>query len=245
LLFDIDRASNLDAAMADARILARFLRERYGPNLDDGLAVYFSGSKGFHIFAELLFGWAATVTVPLVCKRLALMIAARAGVQIDTSCYDRQRIVRLPNSKHPTTGLYKRFLSFEELFRLDLPRIKELARHPAGFPLPMAGEHIPQLEDDWIAAATPEPSPTVRLDTGHPVVPKFVRDFIGFEDVQDPGRALTVFRCSASLAEAGTPEAVIFGLLEEPALKTGLEQGEVRRQILSGIEHAHRKGGAA
>jgi hypothetical protein len=242
LLFDIDRAGNLDAALADTRTLATFLRQRYGPHLDDGLGVYFSGSKGFHILAELSPACAPATIVPATCKRMALMIAAKAGVRIDTGCFDHQRLVRLPNSRHPVTGLYKRFLTLGELFALDVPRIKELARHPAGFPVPLAGECIPQLDDDWLAAATPQPASTPPSGGGHPVVPKFIRDFIGFQDVQDPGRALTLFRCAAALSEAGTPDTVVFGLLEEPALKTGLESAEVRRQITTGIAHG-RKGG--
>jgi hypothetical protein len=244
LLFDIDRAGDLGAALAGARTLARFLAGRYGPKLDDGLAAYFSGSKGFHLVAELLPGWTPALTVPATCKRLALLIAARAGVRIDTSCYDHQRLVRLPNSRHPATGLYKRFLSLEELFALDAGRIRELARHPAGFPVPASGEHIQELEDDWLTAATLAPGHVTPSGSGHPVVPKFVRDFIGFSDVQDPGRAVTLFRCAASLAEAGTPASVVSGLLEEPALKTGLEPSEVRRQIATGIEHGRGKGGA-
>lgn len=244
LLFDIDRAGNLDAALADARTLVRFLVGRYGPKLDDGLAAYFSGSKGFHILTELLPGWAPTLTVPATCKRLALLITAKAGVRIDTGCYDHQRLVRLPNSRHPATGLYKRFLGIEELLALDAGGIRDLARHPAGFPVPASGEHAQELEDDWLAAATPAPAHIAPSGSGHPVVPKFVRDFIGFADVQDPGRAVTLFRCAAALAEAGTPAAVVSGLLEEPASKTGLSEAEVTRQIAKGIEQGRRKGGA-
>jgi hypothetical protein len=79
------------------------------------------------------------------------------------------------------------------------------------------------------------------------VVPKFVRDFVGFADIQDPGRALTLFRCAAALAEAietHGPDAVIRGLLQEVALKTGLEPREVEKQIRDGIARGRRKGGA-
>jgi hypothetical protein len=79
---------------------------------------------------------------------------------------------------------------------------------------------------------------------GSPVVPKYVRDFIGFGDLCDPSRAVTVFRCAAALSEAGTPPVVVFGLLEEVALKTGLDPAEVRDQIGDGIAHG-RKGVAA
>ena len=190
---------------------------RYGPRLDDGLGVYFSGGKGFHILVELVTAWVPDANVPATCKRLALVLAAKAGIRIDTGCYDHQRLVRLPNSRHTSTGLHKRFLTHDELFELTLSRIQELARAPAAFPVPMCGTSDTLL-DDWDAAkleivSRPPATPT----NAFPVVPKFVRDFIAFEDVLDPGRAITLFRCAAALAEAGTPPTVVFGLLEEPA----------------------------
>ena len=243
LLFDIDRAGDLPGALADARLLYRLLRGRYGSHLDDGLAVYFSGGKGFHILVELAPARTVSVSVPATCKRLALMLAAKAGVRIDTGCYDHQRLVRLPNSRHASTGLHKRFLTLDELFSLPLARIMELAREPVEVPVPTGGTSETLL-DDWSAAAMEIIARPVTLPTsGFPVVPKFVRDFIGFEDVCDPGRAITLFRCAAALAEAGTPTAVVAGLLEEPALKTGLEPAEVRRQLATGIEHGRKKGG--
>lgn len=244
LLFDIDRADDPGAALADARALVRFLSQRYGPKIDGGLAAYYSGSKGFHVLLELLPGFAPSAVVPATCKRLALAIAAKAGVRIDTSCYDHQRLVRLPNSRHPSTGLFKRFLTPDELLALDVPAVRELARHPAGFAVPTCGEHVQELEDDWLAAVTvAPPSPAPGATGAQPVIPQFVRDFIGFADVMDPGRAVTLFRCAASLAQGGAPDAVVFGLLEEPALKTGLDPAEVRRQIATGIAHGRRAGG--
>jgi hypothetical protein len=243
LLFDVDRKDDLSAALADTRVLARFVLDRW-PKVEGGVGAYFSGKKGFHLLVELLPGFAPTAAVPATARRLALAVAARAGVRIDPACYDHQRLVRLPNSRHPATGLYKRYLSLDELFALDVGRILELARHPAGYAVPSAGEHIQELEDDWVEAAATPGGGVVPSRGEHPVVPKFVRDFIGWQDIQEPGRALTVFRCAAALAEAGTPDAVVVGLLEEPAVKTGLEPGEVAKQIRDGIARGRRKDGA-
>jgi hypothetical protein len=242
LLFDLDRAADRDAALVDARAVVRFLLARY-PKIEDGIGTFYSGRKGFHVLLELLPGFAASATVPATCKRLALAIAAKVGVQIDTSCFDHQRLVRLPNSLHPTTALHKRFITLDELFNLSVPAIRELARHPVGFAVPTCGEFIQELEDDWNEAAAALP---VRLAPpiagGHPVVPKYVRDFIGFGDIQDPGRAVTLFRCAAALAQVGTPAPVVVGLLHEPAVKTGLDPREVERQLREGIAHGMRSG---
>jgi hypothetical protein len=244
LWFDIDSA-DLDAARLDAIQLVRFLLSRY-PILESGIGIWFSGSKGFHVGLECLPGYDPAPTVPAIAKRLALALASQVGVRVDPAIYDHQRIFRLPNSKHPRTGLHKRPLLLDEL-ELSVDRIRELARHPSGHELPFAGKRCQQLEDDWRTAAaslagTVTPSGTRRVPPSScPVVPKFVRDFIGFGDIVGPGRAVTLFRCAAVLAESGTPEAVIRGLLEEPAVKSGLEPWEVAKQIAAGIAHG-RKG---
>lgn len=251
LLFDVDRAGDPDGALTDTRTLVTFLRRRYGTGIDTALAAYWSGGKGFHLTLELVPAWVPSAAVPATCKRLALTLAEQAGVRIDTAPYDHQRLVRLPNSRHRTSGLHKRFLTFDELLALDASRIRELARHPTAVPVPVCGATADALRDDWTRAATPAPiqptpapvQPTPAPTGAHPVVPKFVRDFIGFADVLDPGRAGTLFRAAAALAQHGTPEPVIAGLLEEPATKTGLPLAEVRRQIACGVLHG-RRGGA-
>ncbi len=161
--------------------------------------------------------------------------------------------MRIPNTRHPGSGLYKRFISFEELFQLDAARIREVARHPAGFAIPTVAEDCEQLADDWCEAearilAAPNGStgtPPRETPSCCPVVPNFVRQFIGFGDIQDPGRAVTLFRAAAALAEQGTPPAVVRGLLEEVALKSGLDPAEVEKQLAAGIAHGKRKGDAA
>jgi len=254
LPFDIDRKGNLEAAFTDARKLARLLRERYGSHADNGLGIYFSGSKGFHLTLVAMPGFHPMPHTPAVVKALCLALARGAGVVVDPAIYDRQRLFRLPNSRHPATGLYKRFFDLDDFDRLDVARIREAAKHPAGFNVPTVEEDCEKLNDDWIDAEAGILAPagktstigTVRVPpSSSPVVPKFVRDFIGFGDIQDPGRAVTLFRCAAALAEAERThgiDAVVFGLLEEPALKSGLDADEVRKQLAAGIAHGRGKG---
>ena len=242
LWFDVDRA-DLDAARRDTLTLARFLLRRYPKLEDECLGIWFSGRKGFHLGTECWPGNRPGPLVPATAKRLALALANAAGVLIDPAIYDHQRLLRLPNSRHPSTGLYKIPLTLGEL-ELPVERIRELAQHPRGCALPEVGDPMAELETDWNAALDAVKRSGVMTADGRrvppadaPVVPQFVRTFIGFGDVQDPGRATTLWRAAAALAEAGTPPAVVWGLLEEPALKTGLPPDEVRKQIRAGIAH--------
>lgn len=251
LPWDIDRENDPDAALAGARSLVGFLLDRYGAHAENGLGAYFSGAKGYHVTLVALPGFHAMPHVPAVVKLLCLTVARKAGVAVDSAVYDRQRLFRLPNTRHPKTGLYKRFLSAEELFRLNPAQIRELAGHPAGFAVPGVGEDCEQLAEDWIEAEKHAlAAPATRggvccAPSSCPVVPDYVRRFIGFEEIQDPGRAVTLFRCAAALSEVGTPPPVVRGLLEEPALKSGLEAWEVEKQLAAGIAHGRGKGGEA
>ena len=251
LVWDIDREADPAAALADARALARFVLGRYG---EAGFGVYWSGQKGYHLSLVAPPGFHPLPHVPDVVKALCLAVARLAGVRVDGGVYDRQRLFRLPNSRHPYTGLYKRFLDPDDLFRLDAGRVRDAARHAAGFAVPTVAELNPTLEADWldaehrVLAGTPTGTTATtprRAPSSCPMVPMYVRNFIGFADIQDPGRAVTLFRCAAVLAEGGTPPAVIRGLLEEPDLKSGLDTAEVEKQLAAGTAHGRRKGGPA
>lgn len=250
LVWDVDRKDDLERAIRDTSRLVTFLLDRYGPHAENGLGVWFSGFKGFHVLLLAPPGFHAMPHVPDVVKLLCLGVAASAKVVVDGSIYDRQHLLRLPNTRHPRTKLFKRHLEPDELFALDAARVRDLARHPAGFPVPCITEASNQLSDDWcdieshVTAARPASAPVGRVGTPSslPVVPDYVRRFIGFGDIQDPGRAVTLFRCAAALAEAGTPAAVVCGLLEESAIKGGLGADEVEKQLAAGIEHGNRKG---
>lgn len=249
LVWDIDRPDP-GAALADARRLARFVTDRYG---EDGLGVLWSGEKGFHLTAVCVPGFHPLPHVPAVAKLLCATLARSAGVAIDPAVYDRQRLFRLPNSRHPRSGLHKRPLTLEELFTLSADGIRELARHPAGYAVPAVGELNATLEADWLEAerrvlevASPAGfGSTARANatSAAPVVPDFVRRFVGFGDIADPGRAVTLFRAAAALSEAGTPAPVVRGLLEEPALKSGLDATEADKQIRDGYAHGQRQRG--
>ncbi len=72
-------------------------------------------------------------------RQFAEHAAETAVVTIDAGVYDRVRAFRAPNSRHPKSGLHKRYLTLDELTGLPLERIVELAKEPAPFDLPTPG----------------------------------------------------------------------------------------------------------
>ena len=246
LVLDIDRA-DLDAALADARKLVTCLHQRY-PDLEGVVPIWFSGSKGFHVALELAHAPPPAVGFHHIAKALAKALADRAGVTIDESVYALNALIRLPNTRHPKTGLYKRRIDAEVLFRLDIDGILRHAANPAGDGIPSAKQVPEELVKDWAEA---EARSTRAAETrsahraaGEPDAraPKYFLDFLRFGDGLSESRHHNLFRCSAWLTEQGAPPSLCFAQLTEPSLDVGLSPKDTERQIRCGIEHANRQG---
>jgi hypothetical protein len=244
LVLDIDRADLADA-LADARKLVAFLHQRY-PEGD--VPIYFSGGKGFHVLLELAHSPPPAVGFHRVCRTLAVALAAAAGVVIDAGIYDIAHIIRLPNTKHPRTGLFKRRIDADALFVLDVPRILETAKHPAGDGIPAVRTVPAKLADDWheagrVTARQHQHRAAVRRDaaaTPDERAPRFFLDLLRF-GVEQGERHATLFRCAAWLTEQGAPAPLVFALLTEPGRDAGLTPTDTERQIQCGIRHARKQ----
>jgi hypothetical protein len=246
LVLDIDRP-DLTEALADARRLVTALYHRY-PETAGEVPVYFSGGKGFHVLIELAHKPPPTVGFHHVARSFAELLAARAEVKIDTSVYDIAHIIRLPNTRHPRTGLFKRFVGSESLFRMDIGGILEQAKHPAGDGIPGVRTTPANIVEDWndakaITARAIEARDVVRVaNAGTPDkrAPRYVLDFLRF-GVNEGERHQTLFRCAAWLTEQGSPPSLVVALLTEPGRDVGLTPKDVARQIACGIEHTRRQ----
>lgn len=242
LWFDIDREGDLDAATADARRLAASLLERYRTLDAESLLLFFSGSKGFHagLPLSLCSSPAPAATFNGTARRFAEMTAERLGFGIDAGVYDRVRLFRAPNSRHPKTGRHKRRLAFDELLHLGTPAILRLAEQPEVFDLPDPPGPDPQAVADWRqAAADVERAATARQErqaTGDAAgrlnrsTLAFIRDGAATGD-----RHRLLFSAAANLAEFGCSPALAHELLTEAALDSGLSPSEARRQIDCGL----------
>ena len=246
--FDIDR-TDLEAARRDAARLCLCLAERYSLD-DDALLVFFSGSKGFHVGLPTdLWQPTASGLFNLTARRLAEGLAASCEVVIDSGVFDKVRAFRAPNSRHPKTGLHKRALTLDELMRLSVERIQELAREPLAFDVPTVSTRCDQAAGDWqetvervgqeteaVRDRRADPNRVSRLNRG---TLDFIRDGAGSGD-----RHRMLFSAAANLAEFGCPVELAHELLTEAALDSGLSPSETRRQIDCGLNHSRKGNGS-
>lgn len=241
LWFDIDR-DDLNTATADARRLVAGLLERYSLTGDE-LLIFFSGGKGFHAALPTTL-WSATPAIDFhaCCRKLAEAIATACNVAIDSGVYDRVRAFRAPNSRHPKTGRYKRFLGLDELLSLRVDRIVELASRPEPFDLPAMPSCNGQAVRDWseAVAGVRQLRATTEQRRFNGTVPDALNratlEFIrGGAAVGERHRSL--FSAAANLAEFGCSWELAFALLSEAGLDSGLPPAEVRRQIECGLNH--------
>ena len=101
-----------------------------------GLNIAFSGSKGYHIGVDTrVFGeLQPSEALHRLHAELRSEIVSLAGIRevyvIDQTICDKTRLWRLVNTRHSKSGLYKVQLEVDELFRLSVEAIKELAQTP-------------------------------------------------------------------------------------------------------------------
>jgi hypothetical protein len=238
--FDIDR-TDLEAARRDAARLCLRLIERYSLD-DDGPLMFFSGSKGFHLGLPTdLWQPIASLTFHRTARRLAEGLAAAVQVTIDGGVYDKVRAFRAPNSKHPKTGLHKRALTLDELTRLSVERIQDLAREPLAFDMPTT-TRSEQAAADWLDAVQAIEREAEAIQqrrtsgNGSTRLNRSTLDFIR-HGAGSGDRNRLLFSAAANLAEFGCPSELVRELLTEAALDSGLAPNEVRRQIDCGLKH--------
>lgn len=255
LWWDIDRENDLDAARTDTVRLVLALEDQFAIDADE-LLIFFSGAKGFHLgLATQLWRCEPCGDFHKMARAFCRSAATKAGVSIDAGIYDKVRIFRSPNSRHPKTGLHKIRVSYKELVETSAEVICQRAQRPYAFEVSEARACDWNLQNAWDAAAR-EVHTRAEAFSGTPnTTPKLNQLTLGFirhganpggqgDDCETGnGRHRRLFSAAANLAEFGCPPALAHALLTEPGLDCGLPPSEVRRQIACGLRHA-RDGGA-
>lgn len=122
LYFDFDSKEDPTKAQADAIEVANRLITRGFD--EDEIGCYFTGNKGFSIEVET-----NDYLTPDKFKAIVFDVAGDLAT-FDAVVNDPNRIVRIANTKHQNSGLYKIPLTPDELVNLDIKEIKLLAKNP-------------------------------------------------------------------------------------------------------------------
>ena len=233
--FDIDR-DDIATALGDTIKLVVCISQRWDTHPDEML-LFFSGSKGFHVgIPSALWGPEPDGAFHTTCRNLAECLATLAGVTIDTGVYDRVRLFRAPNSRHPKTGLHKRAVGSEELFQITSEGILNIARHPQDVRLPDAPPLNLKAQDDWqeamqLAGVIAQGRESIRQTKQlNAATLRFIREG---ESVGDRHRML--FSAAANLSELNCPSELAHALLTPAARDSGLTPADIRRQIECGL----------
>jgi hypothetical protein len=242
--WDIDRRDDLGRALDDARRLVGNILDEFRSLDEADPLVFHSGSKGFHVGLPAVWNPPPSTTFHRAARRFAETIADRASVTIDTSVYDKLRPFRLPNSRHPNTGRFKRRLDIDEFMNLPIDRILELAAEPIAFNLPtpkLSPDDLARLNALWSEAASADEqareAAAARRSTDGPA--RLNRSTLEFlrDGANDGERATRLFQAAANCGEFWSVAELAEALLTEAALDCGLTPSEVRKQIADGLRH--------
>lgn len=245
--FDIDREHDLQAALSEARGLVASILERYQELSEDNLLSFFSGAKGFHVGVPCIWRPKPSRVFNQVARRFAEELAVLARAEIDIGVYDKVRLFRAPNSRHPKTGLFKRYLSHDELMNLSYMGILQLAQEAVPFDIALPNATSVQAAQDWASAEKliyEQLEKRVQRITEKTKgkLNRLVREFIADgtvigDSVNTGNRHRLLFSIAANLGELGCPLQLTVELLLESALNTGLPRKDALRQIECGHEH--------
>lgn len=126
LVFDFDNKEDQELARKDTTKLLAVLASQ-GVR-DDNIELYWSGYKGFTVTVRL----DRNIT-PEAHSALALDFFGKSLTTLDKGVYNASRILRVPNSKHQVSNLYKVKLTPTQVKTLDVDKIKSLAAVPGGY----------------------------------------------------------------------------------------------------------------
>jgi KaiC/GvpD/RAD55 family RecA-like ATPase len=122
LFFDLDSKKDVSKAQTDAKELLHRL-QKAGVDVSTNARVYFSGNKGFHIEVPLVDKTLEPEELKQICSNIA------AGLDsFDDVIYNSSRTIRIVNTRHQDSGLFKIEIDPYDLVELSLDQIKESAK---------------------------------------------------------------------------------------------------------------------
>lgn len=134
IIIDLDTKDGITfhEVLIEARNLVQYLTNYHEIPIDY-LQVFFSGSKGFHIHMPNLFGFTESVHLP---DMVHATLEEEFGFcnSMDLSMIRTNGLIRVPYSKHQSTGLYKQPLPWHMFFYNSPDEIREYSQKPIFLP---------------------------------------------------------------------------------------------------------------
>lgn len=130
IVIDLDTKEGVtfDDVLIEARKLVQYITSYHDIPLNY-IQVFFSGSKGFHVHLPNLFGFTESTSLP---DMVHATLEEEFGFckSMDLSMIRTNGLIRVPYSKHQSTGLYKQPLHWNIFFYGTPEGIREYSRKP-------------------------------------------------------------------------------------------------------------------
>ena len=157
LLFDLD-SEDLEKSLSDAEQLVTRLIEKYKFS-QDSVSIFFSGGKGFHIKVKI--GDSLTnEQLKTICTHICYGDEDSEGkypdrlMTFDPKIYNKTRLIRIVNSKHEKTGLYKVEIPVTDFIgNGTVEEIKNFAKNPG-----LVYSHTPSFLPEELLTLAPKNS---------------------------------------------------------------------------------------
>jgi hypothetical protein len=246
---------NLEASRQDTIKIITYFTEKFGLT-EDEIRVYFSGQKGFHVLIDpVVLGIQPDKELNKIYKFIMYYLEAQLGLKsIDRGIYSHGRMLRLVNSIHHKSGLFK-----VELYHTELKgNLEDVLDNLAKAPRPelynpddivlelndQANDWYLQKKSEWQEAEkTRTETPTIKDDVlsqmeGIPTCVQFILDR-GILKVGDRNKATMAL--AGYYKDIGTPMEETIDVLTKWAEKiprslTSSAPSEVRSSTASCVK---------
>ena len=170
LVWDFDSKDDPEQARLDVVQLAHRLVEKYNVDPED-MECAFSGSKGFHVQINL------DNDISVDQFKLAVNSIVGDLKTFDPTVFDHARVLRVENTKHNETGLFKIPMHISEIDEMTIDSIKKLAENTREMPVTKKAITLPEsLFKTVLPKITLAPSFQIKLD--YTKKPKGMQDYV-------------------------------------------------------------------
>lgn len=232
LWFDIDAPDPKEALLVARRLLLQI--EQLDSNVLNSIEVFFSGMKGFHFgIPSQKMSLEPSRDLPRIMKAMCERIAE--DLPVDRHIYDCNRLLRIPNTKHSKSQLFKTRLTIGELLNLEAGEITAMANHQRDLPSVSYHTNLSHTPSNVLSEMARE----CQLDFKKHDASKSANRHVGGRDriasrlisLQPGNRNSTFASLAGRLHHDGWSELDIIMLLEPWAARFKFSMDELRMEI--------------